>query len=181
MKNLKVVKKIQWELNSNTGINSHNKKNFRKELKELINKHSKKNGSNTPDEVIANYLNRCLDTFDEAVIARERFYGRIEDNSETRKAESIVSNCNEKSVTESEAEEIHPSLELKQGESCWVCTNFGIAKGRIKSVVDDKETFQTQYQLYLDLDDGEVKEFDFYFTKEQLFGRKEDLLASLIE
>lgn len=40
---------------------------FYTELKELINKHSRENGSNTPDFVLAEYLFNCLRNFDQAV------------------------------------------------------------------------------------------------------------------
>lgn len=48
---------------------------FRDRLEELINTHSRENGSNTPDHILADYLTGCLDVFDAAVIARERWYG----------------------------------------------------------------------------------------------------------
>jgi hypothetical protein len=38
--------------------------NFKTELADLINKHSKENGSNTPDFILAEYLNSCLINFD---------------------------------------------------------------------------------------------------------------------
>lgn len=37
---------------------------FRRELSELLNKHCKENGSNTPDFILADYLADCLDVFD---------------------------------------------------------------------------------------------------------------------
>lgn len=49
---------------------------FRKELETLINKHSLENGSDTPDFILANYLTKCLEAFDTALVARERWYGR---------------------------------------------------------------------------------------------------------
>ena len=55
--------------------------NFRKKLEELINKNSKENGSDTPDYVLANYLNGALSLFDKAVIEREKWYGRIIDGN----------------------------------------------------------------------------------------------------
>ena len=48
---------------------------FRKELEELLNRHSMENGSNTPDFMLATYLNACLVAFDEIVKARDRWYG----------------------------------------------------------------------------------------------------------
>lgn len=49
---------------------------FRRELQSLINRHSKENGCDTPDFILAEYLNDCLVTFDAAVRAREKWYGR---------------------------------------------------------------------------------------------------------
>lgn len=48
---------------------------FIKELEILINRYSKENGSNTPDFILANYLNDCLDTFGKAVMRRSEWYG----------------------------------------------------------------------------------------------------------
>jgi len=48
---------------------------FKKELEGLINKHSAENGSNTPDFILANYLSRCLDNFDETLQERQKWYG----------------------------------------------------------------------------------------------------------
>jgi hypothetical protein len=45
--------------------------NFVNELQDLINRHSKENGSNTHDYILAQYLSRCLDAFDEAVTSRD--------------------------------------------------------------------------------------------------------------
>jgi hypothetical protein len=53
-----------------------NIKDFQKDLEELINHHSKENGSNTPDWVLASYLVRCLEVFDSCIELRERYYGR---------------------------------------------------------------------------------------------------------
>jgi hypothetical protein len=49
---------------------------FQQELEHLVNRYCQENGSNTPDFILAEYLMRCLDTFDQAVNAREGWYGR---------------------------------------------------------------------------------------------------------
>lgn len=49
---------------------------FVKELKRLLNIECKENASNTPDFILANYLNNCLWAFDRAVQQRETWYGR---------------------------------------------------------------------------------------------------------
>lgn len=47
---------------------------FKAELKTLINKYSKENGSNTPDFILAEYLTNCLESFDKAFKLRESWY-----------------------------------------------------------------------------------------------------------
>ena len=49
---------------------------FRDDLTALINSHSKENGSNTPDFLLADYLMAVLETFDRTVQNREAWYGR---------------------------------------------------------------------------------------------------------
>jgi hypothetical protein len=49
---------------------------FERELEGLINKHSKENDSNTPDFLIAQFLVRCLDAWNETSNAREKWYGK---------------------------------------------------------------------------------------------------------
>lgn len=51
---------------------------FEDELRVLINHHSKENGSNTPDYILARYLSECLKAFDLAVVARDVWYGRAQ-------------------------------------------------------------------------------------------------------
>lgn len=48
---------------------------FRYSLEVLINAHSKENGSNTPDYILADFLTSCLASFDKAVKEREEWYG----------------------------------------------------------------------------------------------------------
>lgn len=49
---------------------------FREQLETAINTHSRENGSNTPDFILAEYLAACLAAFDATVNAREKWYGR---------------------------------------------------------------------------------------------------------
>lgn len=49
---------------------------FEKELEYLINRYSKENKSNTPDFILAQYINDSLSVFNDAVNAREKWYGR---------------------------------------------------------------------------------------------------------
>ena len=48
--------------------------NFENELKQLINRYSMESGSDTPDFILARYLQGCLDAFDLAVRQREEWY-----------------------------------------------------------------------------------------------------------
>ena len=47
---------------------------FRSELRDLLNRHSLENGSDTPDWVLRNFLWDSLQAFDEAVRQRTEFY-----------------------------------------------------------------------------------------------------------
>ena len=49
---------------------------FEGELQSLINKFSKENDSNTPDFILAEYMNECLNAFTKASRAREKWYGK---------------------------------------------------------------------------------------------------------
>lgn len=53
--------------------------NFRRELESLLNHHSKENGSDTPDFVLAEYLDDCLRAFDKAVARRTEWYAPAPD------------------------------------------------------------------------------------------------------
>lgn len=54
------------------------KSNFRNELETIINRNCMECGSDTPDFVLAQFLEDSLNVFDKAIIAREKFYGRYE-------------------------------------------------------------------------------------------------------
>lgn len=49
---------------------------FLNELTAVVNKHSKENGSDTPDFILAAYLGECLAAYDRGVNLREKWYGR---------------------------------------------------------------------------------------------------------
>lgn len=51
------------------------RRGFREELTAVINRFSMESGCNTPDFILAKYLANCLHAFDEAVKAREKWYG----------------------------------------------------------------------------------------------------------
>lgn len=54
---------------------------FVSELTSLLNRHSKENGSGTPDFILAEYLFGCLAHFNSAVNRREAWYGREQDQT----------------------------------------------------------------------------------------------------
>lgn len=47
---------------------------FEQELEHIISKYSKENDSNTPDFILANYLNNCLEVFNSTLSDREIWY-----------------------------------------------------------------------------------------------------------
>ena len=49
---------------------------FKRELTELLNRHSREENSETPDFVLANYILRVLQAYEAAVVAREQWHGR---------------------------------------------------------------------------------------------------------
>lgn len=54
--------------------------NFRRDLERLINKHSKENGSGTPDFILADFLINCLNAFDITVNRRREWYSSPKSN-----------------------------------------------------------------------------------------------------
>jgi len=52
---------------------------FEMELRDLINRHSMENGSDTPDFILAEFMFRCLLAFDMAVDDRDKWNGRTKD------------------------------------------------------------------------------------------------------
>ena len=50
--------------------------NFQKDLAQLINKYCIENESDTPDFMIAEYLDGCLQVYNETITKREEWYGR---------------------------------------------------------------------------------------------------------
>ena len=52
---------------------------FRKQLEHLINSQSREQVSDTPDFILAEYLENCLDAYDRAVQRREEWYGRTKE------------------------------------------------------------------------------------------------------
>jgi hypothetical protein len=51
---------------------------FRTALERLINSHSRENGSATPDFILSGYLIDCLEAYDRALQAREKWSSRAD-------------------------------------------------------------------------------------------------------
>lgn len=75
---------------------------FRDELAALINKYSLENGSDTPDFLLASYLEQCLLVFGQAVQSREQWYGRRRTGPPVT-AEAIVQEINAREAASLEA------------------------------------------------------------------------------
>ena len=67
---------IITEIKSEPGRDIQDTRSFSDELISLINKHSKECGSNTPDFILAQYIEECLSIFETAVQQRETWHGR---------------------------------------------------------------------------------------------------------
>jgi hypothetical protein len=68
-------------VNQQTGaqvLEEQRKARFREDLRELINRHSGENVSNTPDYMLADYLIACLNALDETINKRASWYGRFD-------------------------------------------------------------------------------------------------------
>lgn len=48
---------------------------FERELSSLLNKHSLENESDTPDFILASYLNKCLEVYNATIKARDKWFG----------------------------------------------------------------------------------------------------------
>lgn len=48
---------------------------FERELEELLNKYCEENNSNTPDFILASFVSRCLDLWNEHTNKRDIWYG----------------------------------------------------------------------------------------------------------
>lgn len=50
-------------------------KSLQDALREIINRYSRENESNTPDYILAKFMNECLVAFEEATKDRDKWYG----------------------------------------------------------------------------------------------------------
>jgi hypothetical protein len=67
---------VQGRRVSRTFLTRHNEgmSDFKKELKTLLNAHSRENVSDTPDFVLAEYMSDCLRAFEKASKARDKWH-----------------------------------------------------------------------------------------------------------
>jgi hypothetical protein len=72
---LEETRVIDEELVGESDVATSAPSQFRKELETLINSTSRESGSDTPDYVLADFLDGCLIAFDAAVKRRDRYYG----------------------------------------------------------------------------------------------------------
>lgn len=76
--------------------------NFEKELQHLINRYSLENGSNTPDFILAKYLVSCLESFNNTVKSRQKWYAPYPGQNERVDVFDIgTSNGTEKDIVSS--------------------------------------------------------------------------------
>lgn len=66
------------------------REDLEKDLRQTLNIACAENASNTPDFVLASYLLGCLDTFNTAVQAREKWYGRTAPVHKSERLDDLV-------------------------------------------------------------------------------------------
>jgi hypothetical protein len=66
---------------------------FQVDLAALLNRYSQENGSDTPDFILAKYLNDCLTTWNHSVSARESWYGRGRVRTSVENSPHTAFNC----------------------------------------------------------------------------------------
>ncbi len=49
--------------------------NLEVDIRNILNRHSEENVSDTPDHILARYLINCLDAFNKATFARDEYWG----------------------------------------------------------------------------------------------------------
>lgn len=92
---------------------------FQSELANLINKFSGENDSNTPDFILAQYLVKCLETFNSTVVSRE-----LVSNEDKRKAKMAttkpIKTYKYTRILNSEVEFTLPAGKYYVGDLCYV-------------------------------------------------------------
>jgi hypothetical protein len=65
------------EVSKEASVPNNSAATFRSEVESAINRCSMENGSDTPDWILARFLQSCLEAFDAAVRDRETWWGRV--------------------------------------------------------------------------------------------------------
>lgn len=112
---------------------------FEKELSGLLNTHSKEGDSDTPDYVLAYFLERCLDAFNGALSMRTTWYGN-EDKTEVNKIDkvtgSLLDHRNARLIAEAAQDLQDPEVD------------------RVIMIAEDPSTLTNLAACYLDLAEG---------------------------
>ncbi len=69
------VNKYNQQAGVAAGQHCGSQASFYDDLRNLLNRWSQENKSNTPDFILVEYVGRCLGAFHDGVVARERWYG----------------------------------------------------------------------------------------------------------
>jgi hypothetical protein len=84
---------------------------FAVELGALINHHSLENGSNTPDFILADYLVKCLVSFNGTLVQRAHWYGRQDYPGQPSRDEELAKSDSQLQHWKSEHERISADYE----------------------------------------------------------------------
>jgi hypothetical protein len=122
--------------------------NFEKELESLINKHSMENASDTPDFILARYLYRCLQTFNDIIHKRENWYGReINELSERVKLQPKA--CKPAKTAEEIAQDFIVNATIMNFNNGCVSTNS--AKVTAEELLEDSDLSYKVYKQVKDI------------------------------
>jgi hypothetical protein len=77
---MKLIKKMEIGKNNNMENMENRETEFKRELTTLLNKYSMEYGSNTPDNILSDYIVECLRTYNNTLQQREKWYGRNIEN-----------------------------------------------------------------------------------------------------
>jgi len=62
-------------MNNNKSLENTN--GLEKDISELLNRYSYENNNNTPDFILAKYIIGCLESFNRAIVSRDKWYNTI--------------------------------------------------------------------------------------------------------
>lgn len=124
---------------------------FKEELAELINKHSKENKSNTPDFILAQYLNNCLMCFEIAVDKREVWHGRPSPRNDSFGGFkcSNLPNPDPNPITKEFVDKFNGITQDELDEWIKVDPNIGQALNRLKEALAIKSKVNNGFLLFM--------------------------------